>query len=96
MESVLRERMEQGGLRAASIPVAFGPEGTVLRPPATITLAYDLGRLGGVRELDIHLYAWDAAKSVWEPLASEVDVAGKGVSARTGRLTVFQVMGKLR
>jgi hypothetical protein len=84
-----------GGKAQASLPVAFGPEGTTFSEPVTITLPYDpvLVASQGLREADLKVHYWDPRSQRWEDLASTVDWAQRTVSAKTTHFSVYQVLG---
>lgn len=83
------------GLRPASLPVAFGPEGTVFNAPVTITVPYDPVSLqeAGLREADLKVHYWNPRLNAWESLPSRVDVAARTVSAEVMHFSVYQVLG---
>ena len=82
-------------LSAASLPVAFGPEGTVFSAPVTATLPYDasLARAQGVRESDLKIHYWNPKLNAWEPIPSRVDAAVRTVSAEVMHFSIYQVLG---
>ncbi len=84
-----------GGKAQASLPVAFGPEGTTFSEPVTITLPYDavLVASQGLREEDLKVHYWNPRSQRWEDLPSTVDWAQKTVSAKTTHFSVYQVLG---
>jgi hypothetical protein len=84
-----------GGKASASVPVAFGPEGTVFLEPVTITLPYDSALVAskGLREADLKVHYWNSRQQRWEVLPSTVDWALRTVSAPTTHFSVYQVLG---
>lgn len=83
------------GLKAASLPVAFGPAGTVFNAPVTITVPYDPASLqeAGLRAEDLKVHYWNPRLSAWEALSSRVDAAARTVSAEVMHFSVYQVLG---
>jgi hypothetical protein len=83
------------GKAQASLPVAFGPQGTIFLEPVTITLPYDpvLVASQGLREADLKVHYWNPRQQRWEDLPSTVDWALKTVSAKTTHFSVYQVLG---
>ncbi|MDO8589356.1 MAG: T9SS type A sorting domain-containing protein [Armatimonadota bacterium] len=90
----VHRRIEQG-LAAASLPVAFEPEGTVFNSAVTITLPYDLVLLQAraLAQDDLQIHYWNPRLNVWEPLHSRVDTAARTVSAEVRHFSVYQVLG---
>lgn len=86
---------EDTSLSLASLPVAFGPEGTVFNTPVTITLPYDPGlvKAQGLKETDLKVHYWNPRTQDWEAVASRVDRAAKTVSADVLHFSVYQVLG---
>jgi hypothetical protein len=84
-----------GGKAQASLPVAFGPEGTIFLEPVTITLPYDpvLVASQGLREADLRIHYWNPRQQRWEELPSTVDWSQRAVSAQTTHFSVYGVMG---
>lgn len=84
-----------GGKAPASLPVAFGPEGTAFSEPVTITLPYDPGLVAaqGLREDDLKVHYWNHRQQRWEDLPSTVDRTQRTVSAQTTHFSVYQVLG---
>lgn len=84
-----------GGKAQASLPVAFGPEGTTFSEPVTITLPYDpvLVASQGLREADLKVHYWNPRQQRWEDLPSTVDWVQRIVSAQTTHFSVYQVLG---
>jgi hypothetical protein len=84
-----------GGKAPASLPVAFGPEGTTFLEPVTITLPYDpvLVASLGLREADLKIHYWNPRQQRWEDLPSTVDWAQRAVSAKTTHFSIYQVLG---
>ncbi|OGR97713.1 MAG: hypothetical protein A2V88_03475 [Elusimicrobia bacterium RBG_16_66_12] len=82
------------GKAQASLPVAFGPEGTTFTEPVTITLPYDpvLVASQGLREADLKVHYWDSRQQRWEDLPSTVDWTQGTVSAQTTHFSVYQVL----
>lgn len=82
------------GKAQASLPVAFGPEGTTFLEPVTVTLPYDAALVAsqGLREADLKVHYWNARSQRWEDLPSTVDQAQKTVSAQTTHFSVYQVL----
>ncbi len=71
----------------------FGPSGTTLNPPLTMTLKYDATTLPlEVPESDLYIAYWTG--SVWSGLSSTVDTQNKTVSAQVSHFSVFAILGK--
>lgn len=79
----------------ASLPVAFGPEGTRFSAPVTLTLPFDsnLVKALKVRVADLKVHYWDPVGARWEPLDSIVDVKAGTVSANVLHFSIYQVYG---
>lgn len=94
-EAVRQAVAASGGKAQASLPVAFGPEGTTFSEPVTITLPYNavLVASQGLREDDLKVHYWNARQQRWEDLPSTVDRTQGTVSAQTSHFSVYQVLG---
>ncbi|MBI2788693.1 MAG: hypothetical protein HYX59_08430 [Elusimicrobia bacterium] len=94
-ESARETAAEGKSLSLASLPVAFGPEGTVFNTPVTITLPYDAGlvKAQGLKESDLKVHYWNPRTQAWEAVASRVDREVKTVSADVLHFSVYQVLG---
>lgn len=88
-------KAEQTKLSLASLPAAFGPEGTVFKTPVTLTIPYDarLVRAQGLRESNLGLYYWNPGRQAWEPLPSRVNTGEGTVSAEVLHFSIYQVLG---
>lgn len=88
-------KAEQTKLSLASLPAAFGPEGTVFKTPVTLTLPYDarLVRTQGLRESNLALYYWNPGRQAWEALPSRVNAPDGTVSADVLHFSIYQVLG---
>lgn len=95
-EEAVRETVAQDKkLSMASLPVAFGPEGTTFSVPVTITLPYDasLVKIQGLNEANLKIHYWNPRASAWEVLISRVDPIAKTVNADVQHFSVYQVLG---
>ena len=82
-------------LKPASLPVAFGPEGTRFNFPVTITLPYDpaLAKAQGISPDRLTIHYWNPQLKAWESLLSRVDAAARTISAEVLHFSVYQVLG---
>ena len=89
-----RKRLERK-LTPVSDEIAYGPEGAAFNAPVTLTLSYDPAQaaLQGLDEDRLQVYFWNPARGDWEALPSQVDKNAHAVSAQTGHLSVYQVLG---
>jgi hypothetical protein len=94
-ESARQAGQTEARLSPVSLPVAFGPEGTVFGAPVTITVPYDADvvRVQGLRENDLKVNYWNPRLTRWEVLPSTVDTAARTVSAQVLHFSVYQVLG---
>lgn len=81
------------GVEPVGEAVEFGPHGTRFDKPVTLELPYDRARLpAGVKESDLGVHYWNAARGEWEALASIVDTAARVVRAQTTHFSQYQVL----
>jgi hypothetical protein len=94
-EGTRQSKQAEARLSPASLPVAFGPEGTVFNAAVTITLPYDAGvvRAQALRESALKVHYWNPRLGLWEDLPSIVDTAARTVSAQVLHFSVYQVLG---
>ena len=94
-EAARKAKAADKGLRHASLPVAFGPDGAVFGVPVTVTLPYDasLARSQGIREADLKVHYWNPILQVWEALPSRMDAVEHLVSAEVRHFSIYQVLG---
>lgn len=94
-EGPRQDKQNEARLAPASLPVAFGPEGTVFSAPVTITLPYDISavRAQALRESALKIHYWNSLLQRWEDLPSTVDASARTVSAQVLHFSVYQVLG---
>ncbi|MDD5687701.1 MAG: T9SS type A sorting domain-containing protein [Elusimicrobia bacterium] len=64
-----------------------------LTKEAVITLSYNDVVLNDTNEKDLKIFYYDEKESKWQPLANcEVNVSQKNISAKTTKLSTFQIM----
>lgn len=90
-----KKRMEDKGLKRASEPIEYGPEGTKFSAPVTLVLPYDaaLAQAYGLGERELKVHYWNPSRNEWEPLESTVDTIQRTVSAKTDHFSLYQVLG---
>ncbi|MEK7390449.1 MAG: hypothetical protein AAB036_12225 [Elusimicrobiota bacterium] len=81
-------------LARASLPVAFGPEGTHFKEPISITIPYDarLIEAQGLKEEGLKAHHWNPQSRAWEALASRLNTADKTVAADVLHFSIYQVL----
>jgi hypothetical protein len=98
LEMTVRARkMDAANLVAISSGVAFGPEGTPFKTPATVILPFDTTKMAtlGFSEFDLQVFRWNRDKQTWDWLSTTENPDGT-VSARAPRLSVFQIFARRR
>ncbi len=70
--------------------VSIGPSGTNFTTPATVTVEYDPGDLGGADEADVVIYTDDGRG--WSALTTTVDEGDNEASAEVSHLSDFAAM----
>ncbi len=78
------------GMDLCSDCVTIGPSGTTFTVPATVTVTYDPGDLGGADESDVILYTDDGRG--WTALTTSVDESENEASADVDHLSDFAAM----
>jgi len=94
-ETARSTKIAAAGLKSASDPVQFGPEGVSLSSGVTVVLPYNLMSVwtGGLDEKHLGIYAWNRATSNWDALKSTVDPMNRLVSATVSSFTLCEVLG---
>ncbi|MFA6029224.1 MAG: LamG-like jellyroll fold domain-containing protein [Elusimicrobiota bacterium] len=93
-QSERKDAREQKNLSPASVPVEYGPEGTLFAAPVTITLPYDRDLLlaRGVSEDSVKVHYWNPDRKDWEELVTTVDKDALTVSAKTMHFSLYQAL----
>lgn len=77
---------------AVGAAVEYGPHGARFDKPVTIELPFERERLpSGVKESEIAVHYWNAARGDWEALPSIVDGPARVVRAQTTHFSWYQV-----
>jgi hypothetical protein len=92
-------RREQAATTAgnlpASLPVAFGPEGTVFITPVKLTIPFDATLLKAmrIRESDLKIHYWNSIAALWEPLTTYLDSKNGTATANVSHFSTYQIFG---
>lgn len=98
LETTVRARkMDAVGLVSVSSGAAFGPEGALLKTPATIVLPYDIAKLQaeGLSSFDMQIYRWNIDKQTWDWMRTTDNPNGT-VTAQVTRLSVYEALARKR
>lgn len=79
----------------ASLPVAFGPEGTVFIAPVQLTIPFDTNLLKAmrIRESDLKIHYWNPTTAQWEPLTTNLDAKNGTASTKVSHFSTYQIFG---
>lgn len=93
--TVQARQLAAANLVAVSSAVAFGPEATALKTPATLILPYDRTKLQaqGLGGFNLQVFRWNRDKQTWDWMPTTANQDGM-LSAQVPRLSVYQVLAR--